>query len=176
MANHKSLAERFWAKVNKGGPNECWLWTGGLASDGYGRVWDGKKNTTAHRYAYELTYGPIAPGMCACHHCDVRLCANPAHIFIGTRKDNVQDAVWKGRMATGDKHGSHTHPEAVARGSNVWSTRLNEDIVRGIRIMHRKGVSVSAMARRYHVSHSAIGDVVRYVTWKHVAEETTDDH
>lgn len=85
----------FWSKVEK--TETCWLWTGGVYGGGYGRVRRGNKESPAHRVAYELTNGPIQDGLQACHHCDNKLCVNPAHIFLGTQKDNMQDCAKKGR-------------------------------------------------------------------------------
>lgn len=63
----------------------------------YGRVRVDGKKVLAHRRAYELARGPIPPGMKVCHSCDNPLCCNPAHLFLGTQKDNVQDSITKGR-------------------------------------------------------------------------------
>lgn len=90
------LEERFWSKVNKSGPNGCWLWTG--ANDGgYGQIWVNGRNEKAHRIAWLLTHGVIPEGKMACHTCDNPPCVNPAHIFWGTMSDNILDAVNKGR-------------------------------------------------------------------------------
>jgi hypothetical protein len=57
---------RFWSYVDKRGPDECWLWTGGLDIGGYGvfavSVGTGKKNRKAHVWAYEHFIGPLPAG------------------------------------------------------------------------------------------------------------------
>ena len=85
-------------------PNSgCWLWTGAIATSGYGRVGVGyksdgtRKTGQAHRIAYEIFVGPIPRGMDVCHRCDVRPCINPDHLFIGTRLENVHDMMKKQR-------------------------------------------------------------------------------
>lgn len=79
----------------------CWLWTGQIDRGGYGRIRTGPANDVkaegAHRYMYRLYKGDIPDGMDVCHQCDVRCCVNPNHLFIGTRKDNIQDMWSKGR-------------------------------------------------------------------------------
>lgn len=98
--------ERFWAKVDKSG--ECWLWTSAISPGGYGAFWLDKAHraTRAHRLSYEWAHGPIPRGMFICHHCDVRACVNPDHLFAGTAMDNMRDRGEKGRTARvlGEKH------------------------------------------------------------------------
>lgn len=99
-----TLVERvtFWDRVAVGEPDECWLWLGGRKSKdprrAYGEVWmDGRKRP-AHRVAWELHYGePFPVGLNACHSCDNPPCVNPRHVFPGSQRDNMQDAVRKGR-------------------------------------------------------------------------------
>jgi hypothetical protein len=97
------LEDRFWNKVLVLGPDECWEWQNSLSHDGYG--WfrlgsnkDGKAIAVrAHRLAYELTQGPVPRGMYICHTCDNRRCCNPAHLFLGTHRENMQDMTRKHR-------------------------------------------------------------------------------
>jgi hypothetical protein len=94
---------RFWAKVDKRGPDECWLWNAGVTRPGphgYGRMQVSAKTkrlVVAHRYSWELVHGPVPEGFYVCHKCDVARCVNPAHLFLGTQKDNMSDASKKGR-------------------------------------------------------------------------------
>lgn len=64
---------------------------------GYGQIMQFGKMLAAHRVSFELHYGPIPLGMFICHSCDNPSCVNPEHLFIGTNKDNQQDAISKGR-------------------------------------------------------------------------------
>jgi HNH endonuclease len=95
-----TLALRFWSKVREDNSG-CWLWTGARYYNGYGVMRVGGRydgfNTGAHRIAWQLTRGPIKDGLMVCHRCDVKLCVNPDHLFLGTGSENARDSVQKGR-------------------------------------------------------------------------------
>jgi hypothetical protein len=89
----------FWQRVDVRGPDECWPWTGRTITNGYG----GFGRTSAHRFAWGLANAAeVPPGKFVCHRCDVRLCVNPAHLWIGSHRENMKDATGKGRMVGGD--------------------------------------------------------------------------
>jgi len=96
-----SLEERFWARVNKAGPNGCWVWTGEIKPSGYGafREYDGDRciKHYAHRFSMRLA-GTLVEDLLALHSCDNRPCVNPSHLRPGTQLDNIQDAIGRGRM------------------------------------------------------------------------------
>lgn len=88
--------ERFWAKVDKAG--ECWIWTGWQRGKGYGgfETESGTK-VSAHRYSYEMAFGPVPAGLHVCHRCDNPPCVRPEHLFAGSNGDNMKDMYRKGR-------------------------------------------------------------------------------
>lgn len=89
--------ERFWSYVNIKGPDECWEWQSTRLRTGYGQFPVSGKRYPAHRYAYEITYGPLGE-LLACHKCDNPICVNPNHLFAGTSMDNFLDMMAKGRQ------------------------------------------------------------------------------
>lgn len=89
---HRPLEERFWEKVEKRGPDECWEW-GGTVADGYGRFREGGFGSSpvrAHRVAYKLLVGPIPEGLVLDHLCENRGCVNPAHLEPVTNRENLR--------------------------------------------------------------------------------------
>lgn len=93
---------RFWNHVDKKGENECWPWLGSTAS-GYGQFNLGSNIfDRGHRLAWKYTNGEIPDGLYVLHKCDNRRCCNPNHLFLGTQKDNIQDAIRKGRFGKKD--------------------------------------------------------------------------
>lgn len=159
----------FWSRVDRsGGPDACWLWTGMVGGNGYGRMYVvGRSTRQAHRIAWELANGQAVPGdLCACHSCDSRRCCNPTHLFLGTNADNSADMVRKGRAASGDRHVSRLQPERVPCGEANGSAKLTAADVAAIRSAYAAGgVSQPQLARRFGVNHSTIGRIVRGELW-----------
>jgi hypothetical protein len=99
MTLDPKTTERFYAKVDRRGPDDCWPWQGATHNkNGYGSFrFDGRARV-ASRYALMIKLGRrLLPGEKALHECDNPPCSNPAHLFSGTTADNAQDAVRKGR-------------------------------------------------------------------------------
>lgn len=147
-----SKLERFEADLNSG----CWLWSGAVSGCGYGVVAAKGKTLRAHRFFYEAHVGPIPPDLFVCHKCDTPLCVNPDHLFLGTQKDNTQDALRKGRpMGT----------KTPVHGERQHSAKLTEEDVRLIR---SSGWTQMVCAAYFGVGQNAISKIRRGVTWKHV--------
>ena len=128
---------RFWAKVNIGAPNECWLWTASRnGRAGYGNAVVGRRCVGAHRVAWSLTNGPIPDGLVVMHSCDNPPCCNPAHLSVGTNGDNIRDAAAKGRLSK---------PSPNLR-------KLSTDAVIAIQTRVRNGERQKDLAAEYGVS------------------------
>ncbi|MEU7240323.1 HNH endonuclease [Streptomyces sparsogenes] len=106
MANLTPL-ERFWSKVDKRGPEDCWEWTGGRNGQGYGVFYVANEKFYAHRWITAQAIGRPLRGPRdghpagtedACHRCDNPPCCNPNHLYVGTRKRNAADAVERARL------------------------------------------------------------------------------
>lgn len=122
------LAARFWAKVDVRRPGECWPWTGGSSSNGYGYVSRGRRRSKvlAHRVAFTLANGPIPPGRQLDHTCHTaaalagecdggdscphRLCANPGHLEAVTPRINTLRGLSPAAAHAAQTECIHNHP------------------------------------------------------------------
>lgn len=147
----RSLEERFWSKVERRDPQDCWLWMGCILG-GYGRFENGSRNVLAHRMAWKLINGLVPEGLCVLHKCDDRRCVNPTHLFLGTKADNNADMVRKGRQA---------------RGEAMGSAKLTWDAVRRIREMHASGqYEMRNLVELFGVHRSGIYRLLNGERWR----------
>jgi len=146
--------ERFWSKVKK--TIDCWLWNGRLNRKvyGYGNInYDGRAQP-AHRVSWQIHNGPIPKGMKVLHSCDVPICVNPKHLFLGTQADNIHDMYKKKRNNN-------------VKGERVHSAVLTEQDVIRIRKL-RSRYSLSHLAALYSMSKGHIGKIINRQRWKHI--------
>ena len=155
-----SMEERFWSKVDKRDPDDCWEWQASLDTRGYGNFGVPRNDGTgryimqrAHRMAWEFTHGKLAGSVQhLCHTCDNRKCVNPAHLFIGNPKINMADCAKKGRF--NDRS-----------GENNPRSKLTADDVLAIR-NEFAAIPLSQLAQQYGVAKSVVGYARHGITWR----------
>lgn len=142
--------DRFWAKVNK--TDDCWIWLGGTSNNRYGSFATHFKQRTlsSHRVSYEYHFGAIPQGLYVCHSCDNVLCVNPAHLFLGTAKDNQQDSKAKGRNCAGERNGR---------------ALVTPEIVKAIR---EEVGTLANIGAKYGIAISTVSDIRKHRTWQHI--------
>lgn len=105
------MEAKFLKKVDK--TETCWNWTGRLDIGGYGRFSQGSGHwTKAHRASYQLYKGAIPDGLIVRHMCNNRKCVNPAHLEVGTHKDNVDDMF---RTNPPNRKGNNSHAKKITQ-------------------------------------------------------------
>ncbi len=156
---------RFWGGVNKDGPfpegrsdiGRCWLWTRSTSGPKggclYGQFFVNGKHIKAHRYSWVICFGEIPKGLFVLHRCDVPLCVNPEHLFLGTQRDNVDDMMEKKR---------HTFGEVNGRA------KITESDVRLIRKLVGDGHPPSRVADSFGISGCTVSHIMCGRTWSHV--------
>ncbi len=153
--------DRFWAKVNKEGPGGCWLWTAAVNGKGYGNFWVDGSQITPHRFSLRL-HGQISGDSWALHHCDVKLCVNPDHLYAGTPTDNARDMKERG----GPRRRKTKKPGTV-RGERHGSSVLTEDKVREMRKLWA-GKNCAVLGREYGVNKETARQACLGITWSHL--------
>lgn len=147
-----TLKERLERKLKKQG--SCLVWTGSTDRWGYGKIGSLGKTKGTHVVAYELAKGPIPKGKQVRHSCDNPPCCNPAHLLLGTNRDNVNDRTERGRGARGS-----THADA----------KLTEKQVKELREKWSTGkYTQKALGAEYGVKQSLVSQLVNRKVWKHI--------
>lgn len=150
MGRRKQTIEDYVAKV-KFTPKGCWVLPNIPEQNEYVRLCFADGKVLAHRWFYEQFIGPIPEGLQICHGCDVRNCVNPAHLFVGTAHDNMQDASRKGRLQR--RH---------------HFTILTKAQVQEIRNRLQTGEPCKSIARNYPVGMWAIHSIKQRKNWRAV--------
>lgn len=147
-----SDVRRFIEKV-KVAESGCWEWTASVNWAGYGHF-DFYSIRSAHRFSYYLFNGELIDGMEVCHSCDNPKCVNPAHLWLGTRSENIRDAATKGRTNT---------------------VKLTPNDVRSIRELSDSGSSANDIALCFGVSTDTVREILRGETWASITDDDEGD-
>lgn len=143
----KSLAEGRWTgpdyeKRDCGYTTQCWYWLKSKTDQGYGR----KGSALAHRAYFERHVRPLAPGEVVMHLCDNPSCVNPKHLQAGTQRENLLDALHKGRSP---------HPMTGSERIVLTKRQIQKAIV-----MRKQGLSYGNIAKKLGCSQTAAWDAV----------------
>lgn len=144
MKIYPSLRRKFYSLFVPSGPDDCWEWIGWLTPQGYGLLKGRGATYRAHRVAYQIAHGKAPIGE-VCHTCDNPACVNPNHLFDGSRTDNVNDAISKGRWPEGEQ----------ANGAKLSTVQ-----VLAIRRLYRSGTKIAELARQFKTPYSTIWNIV----------------
>ena len=130
----------------------CLIWKGSFHRSGYGQFSIGRRKIMAHRFAFWY-YTDIDPlGMCVCHKCDTKLCVAKHHLWLGTQRDNIDDAMAKGRIQRHEQH---------------WNARLTMDDANNIRTLYAAGgITQHQIAEQYDVIDTAVWKIISGKRWK----------
>ena len=156
-ARHAPLTIQYFEERSSPEPNSgCWLWLGAIQRNGYGVIRFGGSNRRAHRACWEVAHGvTLSRQIDVCHRCDTRSCVNPDHLFAGTRVENMQDCIRKGRFS----------PIPVLSGEASPSARLSEADVLAIRADSR---SQRVIAAAFGVDKGTIAHIKHRKTWRQI--------
>jgi hypothetical protein len=130
--------------------NGCWEWQGAKHKQGYGNVRYSGKTWLAHRLSWKIFNGEIPVNAKVCHKCDVMSCCNPNHLFLGTQKDNVDDAIKKQRFKPGKL------PRQL---------KLTWDQVQEIKKLNSEGITRKKLQEKFEVSRTCIAKILTAKSW-----------
>ena len=112
----------------------CWLWSGQIAPNGYGRMNATRiKTMYPHRFFYEKYKGSIPDGLTIDHLCRVRCCVNPDHLEAVTQRvNNLRSNNMAARHAL-TTHCPNGHEYTV---KNTYRLKQNGGVIRKCKQCH----------------------------------------
>jgi hypothetical protein len=166
MAYPRNTSERFWSKVDKHGPDECWEYMGHRDTKGYGVTKFMDVCKKAHRMAWVFTFGAVPEGegyhgTCVLHKCDNPPCCNPNHLFLGTIRDNIKDMDSKHRRST-------TNLPPTLLGEQSPTSKLTGKQIMEIRNRPNQRGIYADVSRDYGISQTHAAYIIKGRVWKHL--------
>lgn len=137
----------------------CWNWIGVFAGGGYGRLRFHGKNIPSHRLSYILFKGEIPEGLWVLHKCDNKACCNPDHLFLGTVKDNVRDAMIKGLVNI--------------KGVRNRFCCLTDEQVEELKALREEGKKYTTLARIFNCSEGHLRQIIKEKVRKNARMDTS---
>ncbi len=149
------VTERFRVKYHET-ETGCWIWFAAKDAGGYGRFkWNGRIDG-AHRVSWEMANGAVPRQMDVLHRCNVKACVNPAHLYLGTQKDNMRDAMRDGLWVCPDRSGIRNA-----------AAKITPETARAIRLEYAQGdVSQAMLAAKFGMHQTNVSRIVRKANWR----------
>lgn len=151
--------QRFLARCQGTPVKGCWIWSGPVnSSSGYGMCswYDAglpHKFISAHVMSYRIYKGVVPQGAIVMHQCDNRLCVNPAHLELGTQKENMAHCIETRR---------------VAHGERVGGALMTTEKVLELRARHSAGETGRSLSKAFGISEPTVSQIIRRRSWGHI--------
>lgn len=155
LAIQPAVTARFWPKVDRGQPSECWHWRGAKSREGYGNFRLCGKVTLAHRVSLAIAGSAVTADHSVLHSCDNPRCVNPSHLRLGTHGENMAERNSKGRARGGALHGA-AHPAARLDAAQVAEIRA---------LAASKSMSQRLIGAQFGISQGHVSNLLNSKTW-----------
>lgn len=158
-----TFAQKFQSRIIEGSikkENGCWEWEKCIQGNGYGRIRISTFTYYAHRLSYAAFKGDVPETYDVCHTCDNRKCVNPNHLFVGTRKDNMQDCAHKHRTTKG---------RTFTYGEKIHGAKLKNSDIPIILHMLEEGAKVKEIASLYKICEGTVRQIRTGKSWREIS-------
>ena len=152
--------DRFWQHVRRGGPDECWPWTGAKLGNGYGVYTQDRVPFGSHRIAYLIQHGDPGVNQVVYFKCSNRTCMNGAHLTAGTSKQKTALMIENKRAPW------IRNPQFAARGAAHGMAKLTPEQVQEIRALVLSGLKIKLVAKMFNVAYSTVWKIKQGIKWK----------